>query len=129
MTFGPLRWVLASPAFHRWHHAARPDAYGKNYAGQLSCLDMLFGTMYLPEGPPPDTYGVEDPVPHGYLAQLLHPLKRERPSPEPATLPDASECHRALMIPPRATSPIGSPAGNGEHNPASLGSSPMAARP
>jgi sterol desaturase/sphingolipid hydroxylase (fatty acid hydroxylase superfamily) len=94
MSFGPLRWLLASPDFHHWHHAARPDAYGKNYAGQLSCLDTLFGTMYLPEGPPPDTYGVEDPVPYGYLAQLLHPLKRERPSPEPATPPDASSLVR-----------------------------------
>ena len=45
MTFGPLRWLIASPVFHHWHHAARPDARGQNYAGQLSFLDKLFGML------------------------------------------------------------------------------------
>ena len=75
MSFGPLRWVIASPVFHHWHHAARPDAYGKNFAGQLSILDKLFGTMYMPEGQTPERYGLEDPVPHNYISQMLYPFK------------------------------------------------------
>ena len=78
MSFGPLRWVIASPLFHHWHHAARPDAYGKNFAGQLSILDKLFGTMYMPEGQAPERYGVEDPVPHAYISQMLYPFKGGR---------------------------------------------------
>ena len=78
MSFGPLRWVIASPEFHHWHHAARPDAYGKNFAGQLSILDKLFGTMYMPEGQTPERYGLEDPVPHNYISQMLYPFKWAR---------------------------------------------------
>jgi sterol desaturase/sphingolipid hydroxylase (fatty acid hydroxylase superfamily) len=78
MTFGPLRWVVASPVFHHWHHAARPEAYGKNFAGQLSILDKLFGTMYLPEGQAPQRYGVADPVPPTYISQMLYPFNGTR---------------------------------------------------
>ena len=76
LTFGPLRWVIASPVFHHWHHAARPAAYGKNFAGQLSILDKLFGTMYMPEGQTPEKYGLEDTVPQTYISQMLYPFVR-----------------------------------------------------
>jgi sterol desaturase/sphingolipid hydroxylase (fatty acid hydroxylase superfamily) len=75
MSFGPLRWVIASPVFHHWHHAAQPAAYGKNFAGQLSILDTLFGTMYMPEGQTPEKYGLEYPVPHTYISQMLYPFR------------------------------------------------------
>ena len=29
---GPFRLLLASPRYHRWHHANAPEAYGKNLA-------------------------------------------------------------------------------------------------
>lgn len=90
MTFGPLRWLIASPVFHHWHHAARPDAVGQNYAGQLSFLDKLFGTLHMPEGQLPDRYGVDASVPSGYLSQLLYPLKGDRPSPEADGVADVS---------------------------------------
>ena len=76
MNFGPLRWLIASPQFHHWHHANQPDARNKNYAGQLSILDKLFGTLYMPEGQTPTIYGVEEPVPDTYMAHLLYPFKR-----------------------------------------------------
>jgi hypothetical protein len=50
MSFGPLRCVIASPVFHHWHHAARPDAYGKNFAGQLSIPDSCSGQCTCPKG-------------------------------------------------------------------------------
>jgi len=46
---GPLRKVIASPAFHRWHHANEPAAFGKNLANLLSLWDWLFGTYYFPK--------------------------------------------------------------------------------
>jgi sterol desaturase/sphingolipid hydroxylase (fatty acid hydroxylase superfamily) len=78
VSFGPLRWMIASPVFHHWHHAACPDAYGKNFAGQLSILDKLFGTMYMPKGQTPESYGVDEPVPHTYISQMLYPFKWAR---------------------------------------------------
>jgi sterol desaturase/sphingolipid hydroxylase (fatty acid hydroxylase superfamily) len=77
LNFGPLRWLIASPEFHHWHHANQPEAYDKNYAGQLAFLDKLFGTMYMPAGRVPERYGVDDPVPHIYLSQLIYPLKKQ----------------------------------------------------
>lgn len=72
--FGPLRWVIASPAFHHWHHANEPQAYNRNYAGQLSLLDGLLGTLYMPPGRAPSRYGAE-PVPEDYVSQLLDPFR------------------------------------------------------
>jgi lathosterol oxidase len=37
--FGPLRWVLATPQFHHWHHAAEREAIDKNFAVHLPVLD------------------------------------------------------------------------------------------
>ncbi len=78
--FGPLRWVLASPQFHHWHHANEQAAYDKNFAGQLPIIDWLFGTLHLPRGDDlPARYGVDDPVPSTYAGQLLYPFtKRAR---------------------------------------------------
>jgi sterol desaturase/sphingolipid hydroxylase (fatty acid hydroxylase superfamily) len=82
LNFGPLRWLIASPEFHHWHHANQPEAYNTNYAGQLSILDKLFGTMYMPEGQIPAKYGVDDPVPNTYILHLLYPFKRQQPAPQ-----------------------------------------------
>jgi sterol desaturase/sphingolipid hydroxylase (fatty acid hydroxylase superfamily) len=35
-TFGwPLKYVFASPVFHRWHHTTEAEAQGKNFAGHV----------------------------------------------------------------------------------------------
>ncbi|TIU26733.1 MAG: sterol desaturase family protein, partial [Mesorhizobium sp.] len=46
LNIGPIRWLIASPQFHHWHHANERAAYDKNFAAQLSFIDKLFGTMY-----------------------------------------------------------------------------------
>lgn len=76
--FGPLRWLVASPEFHRWHHANQPEAYDKNFAGQLSVLDVLFRTAYMPKGQLPSQYGTNECVPQTYFAQLAYPFRRKR---------------------------------------------------
>jgi lathosterol oxidase len=75
--FGPLRWVLATPQFHHWHHGAEPDAVDKNFAVHLPVLDRLFGTCYLPGDRWPASYGLADrsPVRSGYLRQLIEPFR------------------------------------------------------
>ncbi|OOK82266.1 sterol desaturase domain protein [Mycobacterium kansasii] len=46
----PLRWLIATPQFHHWHHARQPQAYNTNYAAEFPIVDALFGTLYLPTG-------------------------------------------------------------------------------
>ncbi|MGO9385029.1 MAG: sterol desaturase family protein [Mycobacterium sp.] len=75
LTFGPLRWVIATPQFHHWHHAREPQAYNSNYAGEFPAVDALFGTLYLPAHRWPARYGVDDSEPAGYLRQLVWPLR------------------------------------------------------
>ncbi len=75
LTFGPLRWVIATPQFHHWHHAREPRAYNSNYAGEFPAVDALFGTLYLPAGRWPAQYGIDDSEPVGYLRQLVWPLR------------------------------------------------------
>ncbi|MBV9722353.1 MAG: sterol desaturase family protein, partial [Mycobacterium sp.] len=70
MTFGPARWLVATPHFHHWHHAREPHAYNTNYANEFPVLDLLFGTFYLPAHRWPAQYGVDDVEPAGYLRQL-----------------------------------------------------------
>ncbi|MEM7640748.1 MAG: sterol desaturase family protein [Pseudomonadota bacterium] len=47
-THGPFKDVLASPRFHRWHHADHPDAWDKNFSSIFPIWDRLFGTYYCP---------------------------------------------------------------------------------
>lgn len=77
--FGWLENLLVTPRFHHWHHSAAAEAVNRNFAVHFPWLDRLFGTHYLPAGDRwPDDYGVAgDPVPIGYLAQLLYPVKRQ----------------------------------------------------
>jgi lathosterol oxidase len=74
LRFGPLRWLVATPEFHHWHHAQEP--VDRNFAVHLPCLDRLFGTAWLPGGFP-SHYGVAgERVPDGWLRQLAWPFRR-----------------------------------------------------
>jgi sterol desaturase/sphingolipid hydroxylase (fatty acid hydroxylase superfamily) len=76
-SFGPLRHVIATPAFHRWHHTSQPEGRDRNFAGLLPVWDRLFGTFYLPEGRGPEVFGITGPpLPTGWLAQLIFPFRR-----------------------------------------------------
>lgn len=74
--FGPLRGIVASPVFHRWHHSIEPEAQDKNFAGLFPLWDRLFGTYYMPSGRRPEHFGTPTPVPDGILAQIMFPFRR-----------------------------------------------------
>lgn len=75
--FGPLRWVLATPQYHHWHHAVEP--VDVNFAVHLPVIDAVFGTLHLPADRWPPAYGLAGaPVPDGYWAQLVFPFRRSR---------------------------------------------------
>lgn len=73
-TFGPLRYVIASPVFHRWHHSAEAERREANYAPLFPLWDLAFGTFYMPPHARPDRYGAEG-VPGDLVGQLIHPLR------------------------------------------------------
>ncbi|MDB5563418.1 MAG: Transrane protein [Hyphomicrobiales bacterium] len=74
LTVGPLKWIVASPQFHHWHHANERKAYDKNFAAQLPLLDLLGGTLHLPGNTFPEQYGVDKPLPQNYFRQLVRPF-------------------------------------------------------
>ncbi len=76
-SFGPFKYVLASPVFHRWHHTALDRGGSSNFAGTFPIWDILFGTFYMPKNELPDSYGIDDKeFPESFGAQLLYPFLR-----------------------------------------------------
>ena len=73
-TFGPFRYVIASPVYHRWHHVRDPAVHNRNFAPTFPVWDLMFGTFYMPRGVLPHDYGV-DGVPRHFLAQLVYPFR------------------------------------------------------
>ena len=73
--FGPLEWVIATPAFHHWHHTNDANR-DRNFASTLPWIDRLFGTHHLPREWPGE-YGIDDKtMPRDVTGQLLKPLRR-----------------------------------------------------
>jgi len=76
-TFGPLKYVLASPVFHRWHHTSEEEGLNKNFAGAFPWIDVLFGTFHMPPKEQPTVFGVAgSSVPESFLRQLVYPFRR-----------------------------------------------------
>ena len=73
--FGWLEWLVATPAFHHWHHANEgAESANKNFSVLLPWVDWVFGTMYLP-GRLPRKYGIDEPMPTHYVSQLAEPFR------------------------------------------------------
>lgn len=78
-SFGWLRYVVASPVFHRWHHTTEREGLDKNFAGLLPLWDILFGTLHLPRNRQPMVFGIlGEAPPERFWGQLLHPLRPGR---------------------------------------------------
>lgn len=78
--FRAIENVLVTPRFHFWHHAVAP--IDRNFAVHFPWLDRLFGTFHLPRnGAWPGELGITGaPVPEGWLAQLVYPFRRAKPT-------------------------------------------------
>jgi sterol desaturase/sphingolipid hydroxylase (fatty acid hydroxylase superfamily) len=71
--FGPLEWLVSTPAFHHWHHTYS-GPINKNYAPLMPFIDVLFRTHYRQGQQWPERYGTEREVPSNLFAQLVEPL-------------------------------------------------------
>jgi lathosterol oxidase len=75
--FRGVEWLVVTPRFHHWHHAAAPEAVDKNFAIHLPVIDWILGTAYFPAGGWPDAYGLAGPpMPDGWFRQFLSPVRR-----------------------------------------------------
>jgi sterol desaturase/sphingolipid hydroxylase (fatty acid hydroxylase superfamily) len=73
--FGWFEWLVATPAFHHWHHTNDGrEVLDKNYASTLPWLDRVFGTHHLPQDQWPGKYGTDFPVAGDVAGQILDPL-------------------------------------------------------
>jgi sterol desaturase/sphingolipid hydroxylase (fatty acid hydroxylase superfamily) len=94
--FGWLESVVATPAFHHWHHTNDGPAYiDKNFASMLPCLDRVFGTFYLPKRAFPSAYGIEAHMPAGFWNQMLFPWSRGLAPTQPTIAAFAPACPEA----------------------------------
>jgi sterol desaturase/sphingolipid hydroxylase (fatty acid hydroxylase superfamily) len=74
-TYGRLRYVFVSPIFHRWHHTFVDQGGLKNYANVFSCIDLMFGTYYMPVGATPREFGCpEEGLAEDVLRQMIFPF-------------------------------------------------------
>lgn len=86
--FGPLEWLVSTPAFHHWHHTNDgPEVINKNYAPMLPCVDWIFGTLYLPKDKRPETFGIDQPISPILFGQLVEPFMFWRKADVPVTAP------------------------------------------
>jgi sterol desaturase/sphingolipid hydroxylase (fatty acid hydroxylase superfamily) len=86
-SFGPLKYVIATPVFHRWHHSKDKEAWDKNFAGLFPFWDLVFGTFYMPKDRLPENFGILEPMPASLPGQLIQPFKQflSHPKADPAT--------------------------------------------
>ncbi len=74
---GPLNWVFSLSELHRWHHSRDVNEANHNYGSNLIVWDVVFGTRFLPDRPPPVNVGLSDmpDFPRSYLKQLAVPFR------------------------------------------------------
>ena len=75
--WGPFRYVISSPRFHRWHHTSEEEGLDRNFAGLFPWLDLLFVTFHMPREREPQEFGIVGArVPTGLWSQLVWPWRR-----------------------------------------------------
>lgn len=77
INFGFLKYIIATPQYHHWHHCKNPKFYGKNFATVFPFIDKIFGTYFLPKNEwPEDTGLLEANFPKGYVKQAVYPFTK-----------------------------------------------------
>ncbi len=84
INFGWLRYIIATPQFHHWHHAKNHKYMDANYAVHLPVIDMILGTYRCPKDEWPEEYGiVSGKPPEGIWKQFWFPLKPRKKKKKP----------------------------------------------
>ncbi len=74
-SFGPLRFVFASPVFHQVASHSERSKWQKLHAATFPVLDLVFGTFHMPAGKLPETFGNgEADFPEDFWGQFVFPF-------------------------------------------------------
>lgn len=73
--FGPLKYIIATPQYHHWHHSSDQPAIDTNYSVHTPLFDRLFGTYHMPTEHWPESYGTTKPLPRTFIGQLMYPFR------------------------------------------------------
>lgn len=74
--FPYLRWLIATPEFHHWHHSSEKPAIDKNYAAFIPLYDVIFKSIYMPNHLA-SVYGtVGYKIPNSFIKQFTWPFKK-----------------------------------------------------
>ena len=76
-----LRWVIATPEFHHWHHTSDEEGIDKNFAVFLAFIDVVFRTAHLPDHWPKRYGTVKFQPPETWVGQFVYPFKRKKDTP------------------------------------------------
>jgi len=71
---GPLKKIIASPQYHRWHHADIKSAYDKNFASIFPFYDIMFGTYHHPGTAKDVPTGFEGSPGNDFVALISYPF-------------------------------------------------------
>ena len=72
LDFGPLSWLLNSPAYHRRHHSSDPAHFNSNFSALFPIFDVISGAYHRPDGYP-ETGQPEHPK--GLVDTALWPVR------------------------------------------------------
>lgn len=103
--FGPLRYLVVSPQYHRVHHSIELEHRDRNFGVHLTIWDRIFGTLHPDDQGYPATGTVEKEFvpptgasPRRWLAyfaeQIIWPFRRHReaiPAESPTRVPLGAE--------------------------------------
>lgn len=74
LSFGPLSWLLTSPAAHRIHHSLDHAEANSNFAVIFPIWDILFGTYRRPTAGVWPKTGVAGEEPPGFARAVIEPM-------------------------------------------------------
>ena len=74
--FPYLRWLIATPEFHHWHHSSEKPAIDKNYAAFIPLYDVIFKSIYMPHHLASKYGTVGYKIPNSFNQQFMWPFKK-----------------------------------------------------
>jgi sterol desaturase/sphingolipid hydroxylase (fatty acid hydroxylase superfamily) len=76
-----IRWVIATPEFHHWHHTSDEEGIDKNFAVFLAFIDVMFRTAHLPDYWPKRYGTVKFQPPETWIGQFVYPFRKKQETP------------------------------------------------
>jgi sterol desaturase/sphingolipid hydroxylase (fatty acid hydroxylase superfamily) len=76
-----LRWAIATPEFHHWHHTSDEEGIDKNFAVFIAFIDVLFGTAHMPPYWPKRYGTTKFQPPETWMGQFAYPFRRHGETP------------------------------------------------